>query len=61
MKIKRVGYDGYWAEFKLGWRRKIETTLQFFFSRFDLNSKFKFMQDAFSNSDKVKYFIKTQI
>jgi hypothetical protein len=53
-----LGCDGYWAKFEQGCLGKIEKALQFFFSRFDLNSKFKFKLNTFSNQDKFKYFTK---
>jgi hypothetical protein len=54
-----LGCDGYFAEFKLGRWGKIEKALQFYFSRFDLNSKFKFKLIIFLNPYKFNYFTKT--
>jgi hypothetical protein len=44
----------------MGHERKTELFSQFSFSRFDLNSKFKFKLDTLSNPDKFKYFTKIE-
>jgi hypothetical protein len=40
---------------------KYNLTLQIFFSRFDLYSKFKFKSNTFLNSYKFKYYTKIEI